>query len=418
MIHDPRPVVVIGGGPAGAAAAIRLARGGWPVVLVERAAMPRAKVCGGCLNRRSIAALTRIGQWPPPDGMVRPLHRAEVRVAGRRGAAPRTVRCAIGDSAAVERSTFDTWLLSRAVDAGVDVRAPATAEVRPPTDDGSADRATGEPVVQIVSPGGGAPEPVRASLVLVADGLGGGAMRRWPEAFRTRRALGWPRRNVFGFGTVLAAGDAGTICEDVLMIIARGGYVGVARLPGGRLDVAAAASPEWVRAAGGPRPALATLLQVGGAKALAARIESGEAERIGGTPRLMSAARCAAWPGGMRIGDALAYAEPFTGEGMAWALGSGVEAADEILAGAAADDRGTDAWRGRLAGRWTSIAARRRRRMAGCVALGLGIAGERRARAAVAVAAALPPVRGGLVAMMGRRPVRRLAGAEPAGRGA
>ena len=42
--------VVIGAGPAGSAAAIWLARAGRRVLLVDRATMPREKVCGCCLS--------------------------------------------------------------------------------------------------------------------------------------------------------------------------------------------------------------------------------------------------------------------------------------------------------------------------------------------------------------------------------
>src|SRR5437762_947004 len=43
-------VVVVGAGPAGAAAARELARRSVSVLLVDKAVFPRWKVCGSCLN--------------------------------------------------------------------------------------------------------------------------------------------------------------------------------------------------------------------------------------------------------------------------------------------------------------------------------------------------------------------------------
>ena len=44
-------VVVVGGGPAGAAAAIELARDGRDVAVVDKATFPRDKTCGDGLRR-------------------------------------------------------------------------------------------------------------------------------------------------------------------------------------------------------------------------------------------------------------------------------------------------------------------------------------------------------------------------------
>jgi flavin-dependent dehydrogenase len=50
-------VAVVGGGPAGASAALDLAAAGAEVVLVERDPLPRYKACGGGLVPRARKAL-------------------------------------------------------------------------------------------------------------------------------------------------------------------------------------------------------------------------------------------------------------------------------------------------------------------------------------------------------------------------
>lgn len=57
-VHD---VVVVGGGPSGAACAYWLADAGWDVVLVEKKHFPREKTCGDGLTPRSVRQLTDMG---------------------------------------------------------------------------------------------------------------------------------------------------------------------------------------------------------------------------------------------------------------------------------------------------------------------------------------------------------------------
>lgn len=55
------PVVVVGCGPAGAVAALHLARRGVPVLVLEKARFPRDKVCGDALMPDALRALGRAG---------------------------------------------------------------------------------------------------------------------------------------------------------------------------------------------------------------------------------------------------------------------------------------------------------------------------------------------------------------------
>ena len=57
---EHRDIIVIGGGPAGAAAGIRAARGGASVPVFEKAGPGRDKVCGDGLTPRAVAALEEL----------------------------------------------------------------------------------------------------------------------------------------------------------------------------------------------------------------------------------------------------------------------------------------------------------------------------------------------------------------------
>ena len=128
------------------------------------------------------------------------------------------------------------------------------------------------------------------------------------------------------------------------MAVGRGGYVGAVRLEDGRLDLAAAFDAPFVRSSGGLGPAAAAVLCQAGSPP----IPGVETLPWKGTPALTRRPVAVAGPDWLAVGDAAGYVEPFTGEGMAWALASGVAAAE-----LAAD------WHPGRAAEWEQFYARR-----------------------------------------------------------
>jgi menaquinone-9 beta-reductase len=103
----PGPVI-IGGGPAGAAAAILLARAGRAVTLIERNVKPTDKVCGDFLSAEAIEALAVLGVDIPA---LAPSQITSVRlVHGKRTATARLPFAALG----LTRRALDEALLQQA----------------------------------------------------------------------------------------------------------------------------------------------------------------------------------------------------------------------------------------------------------------------------------------------------------------
>jgi flavin-dependent dehydrogenase len=122
-----------------------------------------------------------------------------------------------------------------------------------------------------------------------------------------------------GAGVVVPNGPSSYHEGTIFMACSAGGYVGVVRLEDGRLAVAAAFDPGFVKAAGTPARAASAILRQGGL----ASISSISELPWRGTPPLTRRASLLASHRLFVLGDAAGFVEPFTGEGIAWALASG-----------------------------------------------------------------------------------------------
>jgi menaquinone-9 beta-reductase len=115
-------VVIIGGGPAGTAAAIELARAGRQVTIIDKAVFPRDKCCGDGLTTGALRLLERLGLDPANVASWRVTDAAWVRSpSGREVRFPMPEN--MGVFAAVSRRIdLDAALLDLAKSHGVSVR--------------------------------------------------------------------------------------------------------------------------------------------------------------------------------------------------------------------------------------------------------------------------------------------------------
>jgi len=301
-------VLVVGAGPAGAAAALVLARSGARVRLVDRAPFPRAKLCGDTVNPGALAIVDRLGVGAAVRRRARPVPGMLVTGPGAAVAADYPDGLA---GAAIERRVFDLLLLEAAVDAGVDF-TPGVRVLAPVRDpDGRVAGVRGRTA---------AAESIwRARFVIAADGRGS----RLGAALGLTRFARSPKR--WAFGAYFTDVDGLTARGE--MHVRPDGYVGIAPLGDGLTNVCV------VRSAPRGEGAATIAAAIGGDPALRGRFA--RARRVSSAvvlgPLAVDAA-AAGCPGLLLAGDAAGFIDPMTGDGLRFALRGGELAAHAALA--------------------------------------------------------------------------------------
>ena len=334
-------VLIVGAGPAGAIAALVLARAGARVRLVDRASFPRDKLCGDTVNPGALARLERLGV--AGDVVARGLRVDGMVVTGEGGVAVDGRYPAGVYGRAIVRRELD-WLLVEAAMAagcqfepGVHVRGAAIVDEK----SGRAVRG-----VRVSARGGEA--HIDAPITIAADGrrstIGFGLgfarhparPRRWAvgayyDNFKT--GVGHPsdpRTGDAGVGHLSdPTREAGTLGE---MHVRRGRYIGVAPIPGGLTNVCLV-RPSRPGDAGLRDPAalLARELQRDPLlcdRAADARLAT--APVVLG-PLAVDVDQDAAIAGLLVAGDAGGFIDPMTGDGLRFAVRGGELAAAAAL---------------------------------------------------------------------------------------
>jgi flavin-dependent dehydrogenase len=321
-------VLIAGAGPAGSIAAIRLARAGARVLLVDRARFPRDKLCGDTLNPGALRVLDRAGLRARVEAVSRPLD--GMLITGRGGV---QVRGAYGPGVfarALTRRVLDQLLVDAAIAAGAQFQDGVRVDGPLMDDCGGRSMVRGAVLCRT---GGTGPVRLRvpAQVTIAADGRRSAlafalGLARHPPAPR-RWAVGAYFEGIAGLDTVgemhvrgphyigvAPIGDAG-LANVCLVTPARDGFADPARL----LERHVAADP---------------LL----------RPRAGDARRVS-APAILGPlavdARAAGVPGLLLAGDAAGFVDPMTGDGLRFAMRGAELAADVALA--ALEDPGFDA---------------------------------------------------------------------------
>lgn len=333
-ISEHWPVVVIGAGVAGAMAALLCSRAGLQTLLVERQTFPRHKVCGCCLNAVALAELERAGILPRTLAPDRPLITSTRFYLRGHSAA-----VSVAPGLAVSRRTLDQTLVQAAVAAGCCFQDNTAATVIPADSSqdpqpGRSRQATRLIELRVLPPGSdseaitppqpgpkrqstaGPAVPVRrisANVVLVADGLGHPSLHRHGHLKSVVTA-----GSRIGLGTVIPRypNDAEFDPSEIRMAVSRDGYAGLVLVEDNQFNIAAAVDATYLQQQGSPAAALMTLFRESGLPAPAALADA----RPRGTLPLTQSVPWKAELGMFLLGDATGYVEPFTGEGIAWAL--------------------------------------------------------------------------------------------------
>jgi len=193
-----RPLI-IGGGPAGTAAAITLAERGVPARLIDRrgVAAPIDKACGGLLTPRAVHLLGSLGLEVASLG--RPIDFVDLVARGRRQRIKWPTSTDAGETTGivVSRGRLDSALLDRASELGVEVELGREA-IEPIVERG---------FVRGVRTSNGEQESTEpAELLLVADGanstfgreLGTSRRQDWPSVSALRVMLPYAATDRFG----------------------------------------------------------------------------------------------------------------------------------------------------------------------------------------------------------------------------
>ncbi|MGH2436158.1 MAG: NAD(P)/FAD-dependent oxidoreductase [bacterium] len=299
-------VLIVGAGPAGSAAAMQLARNGHRVILVDRAKFPRDKPCGDYCDPGAVHAIEQLGCLPDA------LAAGAVAIPGMRIVAQDGTELSAsfpnGRGLLLPRVHLDYVLLQRAASAGAEIVEGFRVD----------EVAAGADGVEIRD---SRDRRLKASLLIAADGMRSVTARRlglYSEVTSGRFTVG----AYFEVPDTMARGE---------LHLGPGLYCGVARFGRGRANVCIALPRERLKgrspeqAFSDALPSLPVLADdLAGARRISAFRSTGP---VGFRTSQVVSDRV------LLVGDAAMQIDPMTGQGICFALRSGILAAETAAHG-------------------------------------------------------------------------------------
>jgi len=310
-------VAIAGAGPAGAVAALVLARAGVKVQLFDRAVFPRKKLCGDTVNPGAVAILQRLEL----SDRLRPLCflLGGMLVTGLYGVAVKGRYKGNGKSCqgwSITRHELDAGLVKAAVDAGA--KFDEKIKVRGPIIDEGTDgvRVGG----LIIDSQNGQPLQVRARVTIAADGRRSVLGSSLGLTQLTKKPRRWAVGSYFsGVDSLSDLGEMHIRCNH---------YVGVSPVPGGLANVCVVSSVRDRFAH--PEALVREVI----ASDSSLRDRFAKAQLVGPVtllgPMAMDVSSVGV-PGLLLAGDAAGFVDPITGDGIRFALRGGELAARAAL---------------------------------------------------------------------------------------
>jgi geranylgeranyl reductase family protein len=320
-------VIIVGGGPAGCACGAILARAGINVAICEKTKFPRDKICGDCINPASWDLLKIIGV--SSELQAKNLCRIDgIRIAGAKGA---ELAASVSNEPArpffaIKRCVFDALLQKNAKRAGAIILEQTQAT------DIYWNRKWHVVIRRNHSMGFSI---LTSDFLIGADGRNSLVARKLGKN-RHHRDRRLNRRAPLRVGIQWHTESQPQIGSMIELFLFDSGYCGIVNVDNEQANIAMITDAERVKLAGKNFTKFLDSTLFKNTKAAKTLTTISPIGNIATTfpiePEVHSLRHPSAITNAILIGDAHCTVEPFTGEGIYFALQTGVRAAKELMA--------------------------------------------------------------------------------------